>query len=67
MSDSPLFSERLNRRAFLGASALGAASMALSACTTTEVVTPPPPVTAAPPDTASGDAAPMTAPRTAAG
>ncbi|TIT31747.1 MAG: twin-arginine translocation signal domain-containing protein, partial [Mesorhizobium sp.] len=35
MSDSPLFFERLNRRAFLGASALGAASVALSACTTT--------------------------------
>lgn len=62
MSDSPLFSERLNRRAFLGASALSAASVALSACTTTEVVTPPP--VRAPPDTAFGDAASMYAART---
>ncbi|BAV46185.1 ErfK/YbiS/YcfS/YnhG family protein [Mesorhizobium loti] len=64
MSDSPLFSERLNRRAFLGASALGAASVALSACTTTEVVSPPPPVAAPPPDTAFGDTATMYAART---
>ena len=56
MSDNPLFSERLSRRAFLGASALGAASVALSACTTTEVVTPPP-VAAAPPEPALGDTA----------
>ena len=58
MSDIPLFFERLNRRSFLGASALGAASVALSACTTTEVVTPPP-VAAPPSDPAFGDTATM--------
>ncbi|MER9891470.1 L,D-transpeptidase [Mesorhizobium sp. M0119] len=61
MSDIPLFFERLNRRAFLGASALGAASVALSACTTTDVAAPP--VTAAPSDPAFGDAASMYAAR----
>ncbi|QPC92267.1 L,D-transpeptidase [Mesorhizobium sp. INR15] len=63
MSDSPIFFERLSRRAFLGASALGAASVALSACTTTEVVTPPP-VAAAPPGPALGDTATMYTART---
>src|SRR4051794_26929058 len=63
MSDIPLFSERLNRRAFLSASALSAAAMALSACSTTDVA-PPPPVAAAPPDAAFGDAASMYAART---
>ena len=57
MSDIPLFFKRLNRRSFLGASALGAASVALSACTTTEVVTPP--VAAPPSDPAFGDVATM--------
>jgi len=63
MSDNPLFSERLNRRAFLGASALGAASVALSACTTTDVA--PPPVEAPPPpsDSAFGAAESMYAAR----
>lgn len=63
MSDNPLFSERLNRRAFLGASALGAASVALSACTTTDVA--PPPVVAPPPpsDSAFGAAESMYAAR----
>src|ERR1051325_10187951 len=63
MSDNPLFSERLNRRAFLGASALGAASVALSACTTTDVA--PPPVAAPPPpsDSALGAAESMYAAR----
>jgi lipoprotein-anchoring transpeptidase ErfK/SrfK len=63
MSDNPLFSERLNRRAFLGASALGAASVALSACTTTDVA--PPPVAAPPPpsDSAFGAAESMYAAR----
>jgi len=62
MSDNPLFFERLNRRAFLGASALGAASVALSACTTTEVVTPPTPAPA--PEPALGDTAAMYSART---
>src|SRR5882757_2814699 len=57
MSDNSLFFERLNRRAFLGASALGAASVALSACTTTDVVVPPTPAPA--PEPAFGDAATM--------
>lgn len=63
MSGNPLFSERLNRRAFLGASALGAASVALSACATTDVV--PPPVAAPPPpsDSALGAAESMYAAR----
>ena len=62
MSDNPLFSERLNRRAFLGVSALGAASMALSACTTTDVA---PPAAAPPPpsDSAFGAAESMYAAR----
>ncbi|MGC5843108.1 L,D-transpeptidase [Mesorhizobium abyssinicae] len=62
MSDSPLFFERLNRRAFLGASALGAASVALSACTTTDVA---PPAAAPPPpsDSAFGAAESMYAAR----
>ncbi|RVA26405.1 L,D-transpeptidase, partial [Mesorhizobium sp. M7D.F.Ca.US.004.03.1.1] len=63
MSDIPLFSERLSRRTFLGASALGAASVALSACTTTDVA-PPPPVAAPPSDPAFGDTASMYAART---
>ncbi|ANT52525.1 L,D-transpeptidase [Mesorhizobium amorphae] len=64
MSDSPLFFERLNRRAFLGASALGAASVALSACTTTDVVTPPPVAAPPPPsESAFGAAASMYAAR----
>ncbi|ESZ52290.1 L,D-transpeptidase [Mesorhizobium sp. RSR565B] len=60
MSDNPLFSERLNRRAFLGASTLGAAAMALSACTTTDVAAvPPTPAPAPAPEPAFGDAATM--------
>lgn len=59
MSDIPLFSVRLNRRAFLGASALGA--LAVSACTTTDVA--PPPDAAPPSDPAFGDAASMYAAR----
>lgn len=43
MSDQYLFSGRLNRRSFLGASAAGAASVALAACTTMDAA--PPPVT----------------------
>ncbi|TIX10578.1 MAG: twin-arginine translocation signal domain-containing protein, partial [Mesorhizobium sp.] len=62
MSDTVLFPERLNRRAFLGASALGAASVALSACTTTDVA---PPAAAPPPpsDSAFGAAESMYAAR----
>lgn len=57
MSGNPLFSERLNRRAFLGASALGAASVALSACTTTDVVPPPAAAPPPPPSDSAFDAA----------
>ena len=41
MTDFELFSRRLDRRGFLGASVAGATSLALAACTTTDVVTPP--------------------------
>lgn len=63
MSDNPLFSERLNRRVFLGASALGVASVALSACTTTDVVVPPAPAPPPPSDSAFGAAESMYAAR----
>ena len=54
-------SARLSRRAFIGATAAGAASMALSACTTSDVVQPP--VVAAPVDPGLGDPALMYAAR----
>lgn len=61
MSDSPFSSGRLNRRAFLGASAAGTAALTLSACTTAEVVAPP--IVAAPADTGLGDPRTMYAAR----
>jgi lipoprotein-anchoring transpeptidase ErfK/SrfK len=61
MSDFPLFSTRLNRRAFLGTSA-GAAALGLSACTTTDVA--PPSVQPAPLQPEPGDTASMYAART---
>lgn len=67
MSDIPLVAERLSRRAFLGASALGCASVLLSACTTTDVAPPavaPVPPSAAPSEPAVGDTATMYAART---
>ncbi len=57
MSDFSLFSERLNRRAFLGASAAGAASVALSACSVMDAA--PPKVTPAPVDPGVGDTVTM--------
>ncbi|TPM01442.1 L,D-transpeptidase [Mesorhizobium sp. B2-3-11] len=67
MSDIPLVAERLSRRAFVGASALGCASVVLSACTTTDVAPPavaPVPPSAAPSEPAVGDTATMYAART---
>lgn len=52
MNDHSLNSARLSRRAFLGASAAGAASVALSACTTSDVV---PPQAAAPAEPGFGN------------
>lgn len=58
MSDfSPSF-HRLGRRAFLGGSAAGVASLALAGCTTTEIV-PPPMVADEPATPGIGDAASM--------
>ncbi|MBX3531487.1 MAG: L,D-transpeptidase [Rhizobiaceae bacterium] len=65
MSDLSQFSGRISRRSFLGASAAGVASIALSACTTDDVVTPP--VTAGPADTGLGNPAAMYAARVDAG
>jgi len=61
MSDTFDLSGRLNRRAFLGASAAGASALALSACTTTDLLTPPP--EAAPADPGFGDPRAMYAAR----
>ena len=57
MSDFSLLSERLNRRAFIGASAVGAASLALSACTTTDMTPPSTEPAPLPADPGTGDPA----------
>ena len=56
MSESPLFSPRLNRRTFLSTSAVGLASTALGACTTTGLA---PKGDAPPADAGLGDSSSM--------